>query len=382
MSNARIPMPKTADGVTKLRYLGPFERFLWLVDLTESMHFSVAAQFECRVSIGKWEEALRALQQRHPLLRSSIKLDENSIPFFCEAGGVPIPLRVIDGNKRSQVEAALAAEIARPFGTMPTSLIRATLLQGVQVCSLILTVNHAIADGLAAVYLIRDLSVALDGLPLAPLNVPPSHEGALRIVDDFEVADNRLRSAGDLHGEIGALAAPPATLSAPLPHVALHQFSSALSSALRSRAREEKASVTGAIASALVSALARCGWTRNGERRANLALGTSKRAQLGMGEQCGMYASGVPFNTSTDDTVGFWTRARDVKQILVREQAVENALGARITLNGMLAETTTPDKVHELALKMFSGDFVISNLGVLPLEREGVTVSSVYGPAF
>ncbi len=60
MSNARIPMPKTADGVTKLRYLGPFERLLWLVDLTESMHFSVAAQFECRVSIDKWEEALRA----------------------------------------------------------------------------------------------------------------------------------------------------------------------------------------------------------------------------------------------------------------------------------------------------------------------------------
>jgi hypothetical protein len=82
-------MPNTANAVTKLRYLGPFERFLWLVDLTEPMHFAVAAQFECLVSIDKWEEALRALQQRHPLLRSSIKLDENSIPFFCEAGCVP-----------------------------------------------------------------------------------------------------------------------------------------------------------------------------------------------------------------------------------------------------------------------------------------------------
>jgi hypothetical protein len=374
-------MPNTANAVTKLRYLGPFERFLWLVDLTEPMHFAVAAQFECLVSIDKWEEALRALQQRHPLLRSSIKLDENSIPFFCEGGCVPIPLRVVDGNKRSQVEAALAAEIARPFGTTPPSLIRATLLQGVEDCSLILTLHHAIADGLAAAYLVRDLSAALDSLPLMPLNVPPSHEGALRIVDDFETIDDRLQSAGDLHGEVGALASSPSTVHPPLPQVALYQFSSMLSNTLRSRARKEKTSVTGAIASALVSALARCGWTRNGERRANVALGTSKRAQLGMGEQCAMYASGVPFDTSTYDTVDFWDRARDVKQILVKEQAVENALVSRLGLNGMLAEATTLDKAHELALKIFCGDFVISNLGVLPLEGGGVTVSNLYGPA-
>lgn len=94
-----------------------------------------------------------------------------------------------------------------------------------------------------------------------------------------------------------------------------------------------------------------------------------------------MYASGVPFDTSTYDTVDFWDRARDVKQILVKEQAVENALVSRLGLNGMLAEATTLDKAHELALKIFCGDFVISNLGVLPLEGGGVTVSNLYGPA-
>jgi hypothetical protein len=81
-----------------------------------------------------------------------------------------------------------------------------------------------------------------------------------------------------------------------------------------------------------------------------------------MGEQCAMYASGVPFDTSTYDTVDFWDRARDVKQILVKEQAVENALVSRLGLNGMLAETTTLDKAHEL-------------------EGGGVTVSNLYGPA-
>jgi hypothetical protein len=374
-------MRSAASAVTRLRYLSPFERFLWLFDLTHPMHFSLAAEIEGEVPIETMRKALRSLQQRHPLLRASIERDDNGMLYFREARDTQIPLRVLSENGRWQLERALVDELATPFGEAPASLLRATLLQEDAACSLILTVHHAIADGLAVTYLLRDLMQALDGAVLPPLAIPPSQEGALGIVDDGDGRSNYLTAVGALPADRRSSDTGSGAL--PLPAVTLRKLSRALTTWLLERSRAENTTATGALVSALASALGGCSRPHGVRPKATISVGVSKRSQLHVGEQCGFFAGGVPLDVELGDGAGFWARARDVKSALAREQSGEDLVSSRAALGEALAEVRSPRQAERFGLNIFASDFVVSNLGALPFETRysNRSLRSVFGPA-
>jgi hypothetical protein len=100
---------------TILRELSTFERFLWLMNQTEPVHFLVAAQVEGATTRAAWKKGLSSLQRRHPFLIASIERGAHNAPCFVGRPGIPIPLRVVEGNALQELEAEAARELATPF---------------------------------------------------------------------------------------------------------------------------------------------------------------------------------------------------------------------------------------------------------------------------
>src|SRR5215469_2329263 len=125
-----------------MRPLSTLERALWLHDQVRPSHFSVSGLIEGATTVEEWRTALAALQQRHPLFRVSIKTDENGVPFFREETGGPIPLRIVQGNTKQQLEREIALEISTPFlSSWRAPLVRAAVLHDKNRSIVILTAH-------------------------------------------------------------------------------------------------------------------------------------------------------------------------------------------------------------------------------------------------
>jgi NRPS condensation-like uncharacterized protein len=76
-------------------------------------------------------------------------------------------------------QAEFEKEISTPFDTSESPLMRAQLLLDDDRCVVILTTHHSIADGMAIMYVIRDLLQAASGEKLVPLPAPSSQDELL-----------------------------------------------------------------------------------------------------------------------------------------------------------------------------------------------------------
>jgi hypothetical protein len=359
---------------SKLRYLSPFERLLWLLDFTTPRHFCVAAQIDGRASIDQWKRALLMVQRRHPLLRASIELDDRDMPYFREMRDNPISLCVVQGNGPSQLDECLAQELGRPFGPAPESLLRATLIDEPAGCSLILAAHHSIADARGLSFVIRDLLQALNGEPLIPLSVPPSNERALGIVNDTGDDDAFQRATQRVPQDIAALGSVDTHTPS---HVLRRRFSSMLTRAIRGRARTERSSVTAAIASALITVLSQAG-----QHSARLAVAISTRESLGLGEQCVLATDGTMMDIHADEPLDFWARSRRLKTQLASARSIDRIAESRRSLTRLQGAVRTVEQAREFGAGMFVANLVISNLGVLPIEtRHGAfALKGLFGP--
>ena len=181
-----------------LRQLSTRERFFWLHNQIEPVHFAVAAQVEGAIAIDAWKAGLSSLQHRHPLLMASIKAGANTAPCFLSNPGIPIPSRVVEENALQRLEAEGARELATPFRDGDPLLVRAVLLHEKQRSIMVLVAHHSIADGLSLAYAIRDLLQLLSGETLLPLPVPASHESLLGLEEDVGIGESRGKSFGTI----------------------------------------------------------------------------------------------------------------------------------------------------------------------------------------
>jgi hypothetical protein len=154
----------------KLRSLGSFEEFFWLIDRNRPVHFALAAEVEGETTIEQWRHALNLVQRRHPLLSVSIEQEDDSTPYFVRRSATPIPLRVIQGiNITHEWELEVERELSQPFDPQAAPLIRAVLLHEESRAVCILAVHPSIADGRSIQYAIRDLLQVLAGESLETL---------------------------------------------------------------------------------------------------------------------------------------------------------------------------------------------------------------------
>ncbi len=239
----------------------------------------------------------------------------------------PLQIRVASG---SDWVAELEDEINTPFAA-PGPLARFTWVDGAGGQSYVLvTLHHAVGDGMSGVFLMRDLidasAQALAGQTprLADLaeaesvdaGLSPAFRGARALglhsrflLHEAQIALRsgrpiRVRRDADFYAHSRRTRVIPRVLDA------------ALSERLLARARAEKTTVHGALSAAmLLGTLADAGVVRGGVTFGS-PVNVRSKLQPAVGEQLGFYVSMVSYRDVVDTRRPFWDLAREVRRQL------------------------------------------------------------------
>src|SRR5277367_2778591 len=185
------------ESKTEVRALGAREHMFWLMNQKHPVHLTVTAEVKGLTNVQSWRDALDAVQKRHPILSTSIKRNEDGQPALYLVDAAPIPLRVVDGSMQERWELELDREMALPFTPEQTPLIRSVLIHNPQSAVLIMVAHHAIADGMALVFLIRDLLQVLSGGKIEALSFSSTAEELLsKLPKGEEIVQARASQAG------------------------------------------------------------------------------------------------------------------------------------------------------------------------------------------
>ena len=362
-----------------MRELGTFE---WLMRL---LRMNVVGIAEVRGELRETtvREALRAVQNRHPLLRVATA----GTRFVARDG--EIPLRTTVGD----VDAVVEEELRTPFALDAAPLARCAIVRHADARStIVLTVCHAIIDGRSATFLMRDLLHAAGGGTLAPLDPPRAAEShlfasmsRLEMVKRFFRESMRnmrqaraLKKVGGTKIERGAAQTPDRYDSG----VLLATQDAEWTSRLIERAHAEQTSVHAALCAAQLRALA--AEYSDGQPFAlhlTSPVNLVGRVDAPVDEDLLFFASGVEAPQVVDTSVPFWDHARAVRQQLgAREDAgrlfIDNMIVPQILRP--LRRWFPPDDTGFRRLLSFVDQMpisltVVTNLGVLAMPAQ-------YGP--
>jgi hypothetical protein len=268
--------------------------------------------------------------------------------------------------------------MAVPFAPEQAPLIRSVLIHKPQSAVLIMIAHHAIADGMALVFLIRDLLQVLSGGQIEALSFSSTAEELLsKLPKGEEIVQAEASQAGAPQAE-PALYREGNGLT---PRVTARKLDENLTAALKERARREGTTVQGALCAALVLAGRKTSSTwRNQSIRVISPINV--RTPLGAGEACGLYLVGgmVPFQPG--DSRAFWELARFAKKELSPSQTFQSLSTSLHGLEAIMTKDMDVETAAQIAAVAFARDLMVSNLGQMPYESEigKLKLEAVWGP--
>jgi hypothetical protein len=355
-----------------VRYLGATETYFWLSNPTRPKHFALAAQVSGGTTVAAWQRALDAVQDRHRLLRVTISADETGTPYFRELPGCRIPLRVLDGLRPHSWEREMETELFTPLPLEDALLVRATLIHEAEAATVILTMHHAIGDGLSVALIVRDMLSALSGSELAALPIPPAQE---------DLCTHPPASPP----------APPA--SAPRPARSAARLRSALrvqslrlsadvTDHLRTRCRGEQATVHGALVAAFVLAgRNRCAaWDDFAVR---VVSPVNNRPRLDRGDACALSILAPISAYDPGSSVEFWGIARAVRSDLASVRTPAGLAASFAAFQQLIASEPGVEGLAQFELQACASEVMVSNLGAWPYATNfgQLRLTSLWGPA-
>jgi hypothetical protein len=357
-----------------VRPLGAIEQMFWLLDQHHPIHFAMVAHVSGATQVGDWRNALDRLQQRHPLMTVFIRGEEGAIPHFAQMTAPPIPMRIVydDPLTRWRSEAETEMKTRFPLGKAP--LIRAVLIHAERESILMLTAHHAIADGMALAYAIRDTLKAMSGEALQNLAYTPS-EDELIPPSSITAALNEADAEGD-----GAAADTPAFVTGGQPRVLSLTLPPALTSRVRDLARKEGATVHCALLAALVIAGRKLS-DRWRDIPIRVMSPVNSRSIVGGGEDCGVFV-GSATSTVGVESAGFWDLARQSKAEIVPGQTLDGVARLISDVSGFLDTAPDVEAAANFGAVAFAREALLTNVGQLPFgSRYGrLKLNSVWGP--
>lgn len=367
-----------------LRRLGSFEHLFWLMDQHRPLHFGMVAQIRGKATPAQWRQALAMVQSRHPLLSAFIESVPGGPPRFRQSDSAPIPIRTKTGDPRSDWQRVLGEELVNPFLTDQAPLARVVLIQGDNSTAFILLMHHAIADGAAAAYVVRDTLHALAGQQLPPMPTEPSQDqiigGSLATTAHFNAPPEPTAPPAP-----AAPAAGPSMTFRPLdfaiPKVQGLRLPPIFTARLRSRAHEERTSVHAALCTALVVA-GRQSHSTWRDIPIRVVSPIQTRTTLNIGESCGCYLSAVS-QSFAPGTSYFWNLARETKAAISQARNPQAIAAVNHAIELFLAGDPDPQQAAEFVATSFAREVMISNLGEVPFpSRYGsLTLESLWGPS-
>jgi NRPS condensation-like uncharacterized protein len=377
LQNASIT--QTTKSKKQVRALGSRERMFWLMDQKHPVHLTVTAEVKGITDVQNWRDALDAVQRRHPILSTSINRNQNGQPALYQADVAPIPLRVVDGSVQGRWELELDREMALPFTPDQAPLIRSVLIHKPHSAVLIIVAHHAIADGMALVFLIRDLLQVLSGRQLEALSFSSTAEELLsKLPKGEKIAPAEESQAGAPQAE----SAPYREGNSSAPRATARKLDEDLTATLRERARREGTTVQGALCAALVLAGRKTSSTLR-KRSVRVMSPVNARAHLGAGEACGLYlGGGGMISFQPGDSRDFWELARFAKKEIAPSQTFQSLSTSLHRLEAIMTKDIDVETVAQIAAGAFARDLMVSNLGQMPYESHfgQLKLEAVWGP--
>jgi hypothetical protein len=332
----------------------------------------MAMQVNGTTTPAQWRNALDKLQKRHPLLSVLIRKNENRQPEFYTQAEAPIPLQVRTGGI-SDLPQAIEAELRQRFDPSVAPLAHATLLHQSDAAILILSFHHSIADGIAAVYLIRDLMRALSGQEIGALPTPqPPQIPALNA--EPEAPQSPAAAPQDVR--VGPKYLEENEIKAT---VDLLQLSPAISKILRERSRKEQTSVHGALLAAFFLAARE----RSGQfagRSVHISSPINAKPHFGENESCVLCTSGGGSDLDGDANSGFWQIARTAREQL-KPAAEREAIVRMYASMAPVIPHLDVQGAAQFALNIMQGIFM-TNVGEAPFDPNvgALRLEAIWGP--
>jgi NRPS condensation-like uncharacterized protein len=371
-------MPDTRSK-KEVRALGARERLFWFMDQNHPAHLTVTAEVKGFTTVQNWRDAIDAVQRRHAVLSTSIKKNEEEQPALYQVDAAPIPLRIVDGRVQGCWELEVEREMAVPFTPEQAPLIRSVLIHKPQSAVVIMVAHHAIADGMALVFLIRDLLQVLSGGHIEALSFSSSPEELLSKLPKREEIVQAVTS------QAGAPQAEPALYRKgddSAPRATTRKLDEHLTATLKERARREGTTVQGALCAALVLAGRKTSstWLKQSVR---VMSPVNARAHLGAGEACGLYLGGAGKVTfQPGDSEAFWELARFAKKEISPSQTFQSLSTSLHRLEAIMTKDMDVETAAQIAAGAFARDLMVSNLGQIPYESEfgELKLEAIWGP--
>jgi hypothetical protein len=366
-----------------VRPLGAFERMYHRYEQKSTMHFCMVAELVDDIDVFTLAAALRAVQQRHPLLNVYVEDHPRTrLGFYRPEFVPPIPITVIDAETGRSWRDVVAAELTRPFDTSCAPMMRVVLQRsGLSTpAAIVLTVAHVIVDGLSAGYILRDVFAALNDRQLDPLPVPPCQEeliGALRDGQPAAVqgADDQRQTAQPDWVSTRSTIRP---FDGAAPHIGTVCFDQDLTERLVARARAEQTTVHSALVSAMTWVIIESG--RNEFVR--MASPVAFRDHIGVRDDVCLYFTSARTAFTREQLTDLWDMARTVGAQLVAARSVPALLAASAATEQFIPVDATTQDAEDFLVDGLSFEAFASNLRVLDMGTPGaVRPVAIWGPA-
>lgn len=374
------------------RLLGVSEHLRWLLDQRWSFNFTLSARVRGAIAVQQLTDALAWVQRRHPLLAVRISTEDGQQPRFISEGVSNIPLRVVKRQRDEHWCQEAEAELSLPFSWKSGPLLRVVFLQGEVVSELIITCHHSIGDGLSALYLLRDILLEIS-TPATTREILPELPcwEELILLSQGNISNNNaivavaptqqkrsVSDAGIVLNRVSDQEAIPGNKRSSILHWCLSPDETAM---LVSRCPEKQSSVQSAICAAFLLSIAK--EMNSPEETVHKCVSPCNvRNYLVpvIGEDFGLYISGLFTSHTLKPETSFWGLAQEVKH-QINDLIMPDKIFQYIRpTKAFLSTQPDPQMVYQQMTQ--KGDLCVTNLGRLNIPQQfgSLYLEAIYGP--
>ena len=370
------------------RELGISEKIVWLLSEAGCNNFVIIAKIKGLLSETVLHQSLLNLQKRHPILNVRIKLS-GAKPLFVSDKTPEIPLRIVESTNTDDWIEQANKEMNLPFDWEKGPLVRLIWLKSEQESTILVSFHHVIGDAFSGTYFVRDLlsisnELISDGVSNLDVSLPERLASDELIPSDLQGIKGAFNSlGGGLRQGLMFAKQPkkiPPDKEVPAKEVrtcVIHRtLSPEITQLMVERSRKESTSVHGLICAMMLKAVAAKIQDNNQKKNESVNLGCFSTVNLRnflipkIGEEIGLYASGIStFHQLCLDTPT-WDLAREVKTNLSRLLDKGEAFATLMLQKNLLNQNLTPLQIAQRANQFFLSATCVTNLGVVNIPQK------------
>jgi hypothetical protein len=376
---------------TTKQHLQGGQLVVWLASEHHPINFALAARIRGAFAPEQFQQALDTLRRTYPPLSMRATKESDGDVYLVPDPALRIPVRTLERKHAAHWVDEVTAELDRAFDLLHNPPLRLVWLREGDVSEILFVCPHALADGFAVAYLVRDFLMFLSDpadavtMPLTQLmpELIPDFPGRSIAILRAKLKVGLLKLFLSHRSKQEAPQTHAVKRNDPTYHVSPWVLTSAQTSALVTRSRAEGTTVHAALCTAFLRAFGEF-YGDSWKRKIQSPVSLRDRLTHPVGESFGLFVNLVEFRINCAPDRDFWEVARAIKQGFIRRTADQRIFDSLIEANvamTTLSQVITPQIMAELFMAV-DHDLSISNLGRLdfPMRYGALQLDALFGP--